>query len=114
MKTLLIFLAAVTLLVTVLPSESSIATTGCVDNAVPPVPFPGCVVNATLVAEPGVIVRLELTALRSRPSLAVSVYEPDRSMLQPEKVATPATAERGFAAHPRVAPAGVVMSPAIP
>ena len=65
---------AVTLLVTVLPTESSIATTGCVVNGTPPVPVvPGCVVNASFVALPGVIVTSSLMSDASRPSLAVSV-----------------------------------------
>ena len=48
------------LVVTVLPAASCTATTGCVAIAVPPTPPLGCVVNASLVAAPGLIVKVLL------------------------------------------------------
>jgi hypothetical protein len=44
------------LLVTVLPYWSSTATAGCVGQAIPPVPPPGCWLNASLLADPGLTV----------------------------------------------------------
>ena len=59
--------------VTVLPSASWTATTGCVPRAVPPVPLLGWVVNASLAAAPAVIVKVLLVAEVSDPSVAVRV-----------------------------------------
>jgi hypothetical protein len=50
-----------------------------------------------LVAAPTLIVKLLLAAVVNEPSVAVSVYVPSRSILQPVKVATPATTGSGFA-----------------
>jgi hypothetical protein len=61
------------LVVTVLPAASCTVTTGCVAIVVPPVPPLGCVVNASLVAAPGVIVKVVLVAEASDPLVAVSV-----------------------------------------
>src|SRR6476660_5990769 len=94
----------------VLPPASLTATTGWVANAIPPVEAPGCVVNATFAATPTVMTTGPLTAEVSTPSVAVSVYVPVRSMLQPANVATPATAAFGFAVHVNTAPAGVVIA----
>ena len=55
---------------TVLPFASCTATTGCVVQAVPPVPPPGCVVNATCAAAPGENTMFPLVT-------AVSVTPPD-------------------------------------
>jgi hypothetical protein len=74
----------------------------------PPVELEGSVVKARLVAEPVVIVNVVLTSLVRVPEVAVSVYVPAASTAQPAKVAAPATAALGFAAHVRVAPAAVV------
>ena len=59
--------------VTVLPLASWTVTTGCVVNAEPPVEPEGDVVTASLVAVPGVMVKLVLIALVSPLALAVSV-----------------------------------------
>ena len=59
--------------VTVFPFASSTVTTGCVPQAVPPVPPPGCVVNTTFVAVPGVNVTVAVcvTVMLSVVSVAV-------------------------------------------
>ena len=49
-----------------------------------------------------------LTAEVNAPSVAVNVYVPGRSMLQPANAATPATAAFGFAVHANVAPPALV------
>jgi hypothetical protein len=59
--------------VTVLPKSSWTVTAGWVDSAVPPVPLPGCVVKASLLAAPAPTVTLVLTAAVKEPSVAVSV-----------------------------------------
>jgi hypothetical protein len=89
---------------TVLPPASWTATTGCVAKATPPVDPEGFVVNPSLLAGPTVIVRLTLTSLVSPPAVAVSVYVPAVVILQPAKVATPATALLGFVVQVRAAP----------
>jgi hypothetical protein len=94
--------------VTVLPPASVTATTGWEPKATPPVELEGSVVKDRLVAEPVVMVKVALTSLVRVPEVAVSVYVPAPSTAQPAKVATPATAALGFAAHVRVAPAAVV------
>jgi hypothetical protein len=59
--------------VVVFPAASRTATTGWVVNAVPLVEFEGLVVKASLVAVPGVMVKLVLAAVVSDPEVAVSV-----------------------------------------
>jgi len=44
--------------VIVLPPASCTVTTGCVPNALPPVPAPGWVVNATFAAAPTVMLNV--------------------------------------------------------
>ena len=56
-----------------LPAESCTVTRGWVPNAVPPVELDGFVVKASVVAAPGVMVKLVLTALVSPLDAAVSV-----------------------------------------
>src|SRR5947208_3279142 len=51
-----------------------------------------------------------LTGAVNVPSVAVSVYVLASSMLQPAKVATPATAVTGLAEHASTSPAGVVIA----
>jgi hypothetical protein len=69
------------------------------------------VVNATFVAAPTVIANEELVARVKLGSVAVSVYVPARSILQPTNVATPDTAVSGFAlVQLKSAPAGVVIA----
>src|SRR2546430_9343172 len=85
------------LVVTVLPPASCRATTGCVAKAAPPALPTGWVVNASCDAAPTAFVNDALTAAVSDPSVAVSVYAPATSMVQPANVATPATALFGFA-----------------
>jgi hypothetical protein len=63
------------LLVTVLPLVSSTVTTGCVVQAVPPVPPPGCVVKANLAAAPGLTVNAVLVPVLAE-AVAVIVNEP--------------------------------------
>jgi hypothetical protein len=88
----------------VLPPESWIATTGWLANAIPPVELDGLVVKASLVADPTVMVKLALTALVSPVAVAVSVYVPVLSILQPENLATPEEVFAGLAEQARVAP----------
>src|SRR5438477_470 len=57
--------------VTVLPPASCTVTTGCVAQAVPPVPPPGWVVKASLAAAPTVMLKPELAADVRAPSAAV-------------------------------------------
>jgi len=95
--------------VIVLPPASWTATDGWVPKAIPAVEPDGSVAKRSLLAEPTAIVKLALSAWVRVPELAVSVYVPDLSTLQPAKVATPATADVGFSVQVRVAPAGVVM-----
>ncbi len=59
--------------VTVLPDASRTVTTGWVARAVPPVPLPGWVVNARLLAAAGVMVKDVLVAEASPEAVAVSV-----------------------------------------
>jgi len=59
--------------VTVLPFASSTVTIGCVVQAVPPVPPPGCVVKTTFVAVPAVILNALLVAEVSPLLVAVKV-----------------------------------------
>src|SRR3954469_21085299 len=99
---------ALALVVTVLPAASWTVTTGCVPNATVLAAPLGWVVNTTLAAGPGVMVKEVLTAGVNVPSVAVSVYVPALSTLQPAKVATPATAVTGLAVQTSVAPAAVV------
>ena len=61
------------LVVTVLPLASWTVTTGWVPKAMPPVELEGLVVNASLVADPAVMVKLLLAAAVSVPEAAVSV-----------------------------------------
>jgi hypothetical protein len=61
------------LVVTALPPASWTVTTGWAAKATPPVELDGLVVNASLAAEPTVIVKLVLTALVSPLEAAVSV-----------------------------------------
>lgn len=83
-------------------------TAGCVAKTVLAVLPDGEVVKVSLAAGPVVMVRLVLLAI-SAPEVAVSVYVPDLSMLQPEKVAMPEVAVTGLTAQVKVAPAGVAM-----
>ena len=62
------------------------------------------------MAGPTVMVSGELTAAVNEPSVAVRVYVPARSILQPANVATPATAGFGLVVQPKTAPAGVVIA----
>jgi hypothetical protein len=109
--TVIVNVTGLELVVTVLPPASCTFTTGCVAKATLLAASLGCVVNATFVAEPTVIATDELVA-RVRPgSVAVNVYVPARSILQPTNVATPETAVNGFAlVHVSSAPAGVVIA----
>ena len=90
--------ASVTLaldVVTVFPCASWIVTTGCCANAVPAaVLADGCVVTATLVAVPAVIVKAGLVVAEVRPALVAvrTLLLPVKSMERPLNVATPATA----------------------
>ena len=60
--------------VTVLPLASCTVTTGCVAQAVPPVPPPGCVVNASFAAAPAENTMFPLvTAVKVTPPDAVAV-----------------------------------------
>src|SRR5207244_11292083 len=71
---------------------SSIVTAGCVLQATPLAPPPGCVVNTTLVAVPAVMLKLLalLGAVCDGLLEAVSVYPvPLLVMAQPLKLATP-------------------------
>ena len=95
--------------VTVLPPASCTVTTGCCPHAEAAPPPPGCVVNATRVAGPTVMLNGALVADVSTPLVAVSVYPvPALSILQPAKVSTPATAGFGFVVHVSVPPPGFV------
>jgi hypothetical protein len=105
---------AVVSVVTVFPPASKTATAGWEPNATPAIESLGCVTKASRVAEPAVMVRLELTAEASAPSVAVSVYVPARATLHPAKVAMPATAAFGFNVQARVAPAGVLSASVTP
>ena len=58
--------------VTVLPPASCTVTTGCWAHADPPVPPPGCVVNASFAAAPTVMLKVLLVAPVRAPSDAVS------------------------------------------
>src|SRR4051794_38368827 len=69
----------------------------------------GWVVNRSLVAGPIVMVTGSLIAGVNKPSVAVRVWVPATSMLHAEKVAMPATAATGFAAHPNTVNMGRVM-----
>ena len=69
----LVWIASVTFCavpVTVLPAASCSVTAGCVPNADPPVPFPGCVVNASFAAAPTVTLNALLT---TTPALVLTV-----------------------------------------
>src|SRR3954453_14762621 len=59
--------------VTVFPPASCTMTTGCCDQADPPAPPPGCVVNASFAAAPDVMLNVLLVAPVSAPSVAVNV-----------------------------------------
>ena len=59
--------------VTVFPPASCTLTTGCVAHAVPPVPPPGCVVNASCAAAPTVMLNVLDVAVVSPADVAVSV-----------------------------------------
>jgi hypothetical protein len=59
--------------VTVFPPASCTVTTGCVAQAIPPVPPPGCVVNASFAAGPTVMLKAPLVALVNAPSVAANV-----------------------------------------
>ena len=61
------------LVVTVFPSASWIVTFGCVVHATPPVPPPGCCVNANCAAAPAVTLNVLLVALVSPVLDAVSL-----------------------------------------
>jgi hypothetical protein len=88
----------------VLPPASWIVTMGWLANAIPPVEPDGLVVKASLVADPTVMVKLALTALVSPVAVAVSVYVPILSILQPENLATPEEVFAGLVEQARVAP----------
>jgi hypothetical protein len=76
--------------VTVLPSASSIVTTGWVAKAVPPLAPAGSVVIASWLASPGPTSNGALVTSRlSVASEAVSVYSPATLMVQPLKVTAP-------------------------
>src|SRR5256885_913640 len=62
------------LVVTVLPPASFSVTTGCVAQAVPPVPPPGCVVTATCAGAPAVMLNVPVVAPVSPALEAASVY----------------------------------------
>ena len=96
--------------VTVLPPASCIATTGCAAQTVVAEPPPGCVVNASCVAAPTVMLKPLLVAAVKEPSVARKMYPvPALSMLQPAKVATPATADLGFTVQVSAPPPGFVL-----
>lgn len=59
--------------VIVFPPASWTLTTGCVAHAVPPVPPPGCVVNATFAAAPTVMLNVADVAVVSPADVAVTV-----------------------------------------
>ena len=59
--------------VTVLPPASCTVTTGCGPKAVPPVELSGLVVNASLAADPTVMLNVLLVAPVNTPLLAVFV-----------------------------------------
>lgn len=59
--------------VTVFPPASCTVTTGCVDNADPPVPFPGSVVNASFAAAPTVTLNGLLTTVPADVSTVLPV-----------------------------------------
>lgn len=68
----------------------------------------GEVVNLSFAARPTVMPKVLLVAVVNTPSVACNEYVPDRSTLQPVKVATPAAVARGLAfVHVRLALAGV-------
>ncbi len=58
---------------TTLPPASSMATDGCVDSALPPVPSPGCWVKTSCDAAPVSTLKAVLTPGVSELSVAVSV-----------------------------------------
>ena len=59
--------------VTVFPTASRTVTTGCVAHAVPPVPPPGWVVNASCAAAPAAMLNVLDVAVVSPADAAVSV-----------------------------------------
>src|SRR3954454_5237225 len=95
--------------VTVLPPASVMLTTGWVAKGWRLAASVGWVVNRSLVAGPIVMVTGSLIAGVNKPSVAVRVWVPATSMLHAEKVAMPATAGTGFAAHPNTVNMGTVM-----
>src|SRR5437867_12841522 len=87
------------------PASCACTTTGKPTPAAGLLP-PLTAVIANLVTAPAVILKLLLVALVRTPLVAVNVYPvPTLSMLQPAKVATPATTVTGFAVQERIAPA---------
>ena len=79
--------------VTRLPPASRTSTTGPTPNAVPPVPPAGLVVNTSCAAGPTAMPTAAVLAPASPGAVATRTYPvPARSILQPEKVARPATA----------------------
>ena len=68
----------------------------------------GCWVKASLCRRADGDLDVLLTVDVRPEAVAVRVYEPTRSILQPAKEATPATAASGFVVHAKVAPAAVV------
>ena len=95
--------------VTVLPPASSTVTTGSVAKPAPPVAVgDGWVVNARWLATPVPTLKELLVALRASPaSVAVRVYAPAVSMVQPVKLATPAVV---VSEQPERAPAPVLIA----
>ena len=94
--------------VTVLPPASWTATTGWVENTVPLEELDGLVLTASRAADPTVMVKLALTAEMSPVAVAVRVYVPVLSTVQPANDAVPATAALGLVVQLSVASPGVV------
>ena len=93
------------LVVTVLLLASCTVTTIAGLIAEPATTAVGCCVYTTLVAAPATIVNVLLTAVVRLVPVALRVYPaPDLSILQPAKVARPATAALAFAVQVSTAP----------
>jgi hypothetical protein len=110
-----VLMASVTVEVLVVmtsPDESSIETAGWTVKAEPPVLLVGWVVKASLFAVVPATVKLALVADVSVPSVAFKVKAPwvPRLIVQPEKVATPATAVLGLAVQEASVPLPVLMA----
>ena len=101
--------------VTVLPLESSMVTTGWLAKATPSTPPLGALPNSTLAAVPAVMVTFEEFAVASPLRAALKVYVPAPwvpVILQLAKLATPALADTVLLAQPK-APLVVPPLPAV-